>query len=336
MQDAPAEAPPFTVHTLRVEQHHKKDRLDKYLARILPDLTRSRIQKLIDAGLVTVNGSATKPSHQITAGEIIQLQIPPPAPSEMVPEAIPLHIVYEDEHLIVIDKPAGMVVHPAYGHSSGTLANALLYHFKNLSQVSGASRPGIVHRLDKDTSGLLVAARSDYVHAALAEQFKQKSAGREYLAIVWRHPQPSKGTISTFLKHSESDRRKIVVAPSAGKWAVTHYEVIETFRWHSLLRLHLETGRTHQIRAHLAHLGYPILGDPTYGGRNSQVKTVNAEDTRFVMNLLKSLGRQALHAMVLAFVHPITKQPLRFESALPEDMQAVIDSLRRHRQASSR
>lgn len=333
MHDAHAEATPLTVHTLHVEKNHTKDRLDKYLARNLPDLTRSRIQKLIDEGLVTVNGVATKPSHQIIPGEIIQIQIPPPPPSELIPEAIPLRIVYEDAYLIVINKPASMVVHPAYGHPSGTLANALLYHYKNLSQISGASRPGIVHRLDKDTSGLLVAARTDQVHAALSEQFKQKSAGREYIAVVWRHPQPSKGTISTFLKHSDSDRRKIVVSPSAGKWAVTHYEVIEKFRWHSVLRLHLETGRTHQIRAHLAHLGYPILGDAKYGGRNSQIKTLNAEDTRFAADLLQHLKRQALHARALSFVHPITKQPLRFESALPEDLQFVIDSLRQHRQA---
>jgi 23S rRNA pseudouridine1911/1915/1917 synthase len=324
-------APVHRVHTFQVPQQQKKDRLDKYLTQFLPDLTRSRIQKLIDEGLITVNGGTTKPSHQIISGEVIEVRIPPPPPSDLIPEKIPLAVVYEDAHLIVIDKPAGLVVHPAYGHPSGTLANALLHHYQHLSQVGGESRPGIVHRLDKDTSGLLVAAREDQTHAALSAQFKQKSTVREYVAVVWGHPEPSQGTISTFLTRSPSDRRKIVatVSPTAGKWAVTHYQVTEKFRRHSLVRLRLETGRTHQIRAHLAHLGHPVFGDPIYGGRRNQATGLKAEDTRFILDLLQQFKRQALHARVLGFVHPITQQLLHFESVLPEDMQILIDSLRR-------
>ncbi|MGH7455544.1 MAG: RluA family pseudouridine synthase [bacterium] len=317
------------ARVLHVPAQQQKDRLDKYLTQFLPDLTRSRIQQLIHDGLITVNGAAAKPSHQVVAGEIIEIRFAPPPPSELIPEAIPLRVVYEDQHLIVIDKPAGMVVHPACGHPSGTLANALLYHYENLSQMSGQFRPGIVHRLDKDTSGLLVAARDDYTHAALSAQFKQKSSEREYVAVVWGHPVPREGTISSFLIRSASDRRKIVVSQTPGKWAVTHYEIIEKFRMLSLVRLHLETGRTHQIRVHLAHRGHSVFGDPVYGGRKSHVAGLNVEDTRFFVNLLQGFKRQALHARALGLIHPVTQQPLHFESELPADMQALIEALRR-------
>jgi len=318
------------VRVLRVPGQQQKDRLDKYLTQFLPELTRTRIQQLITDGFITVDGKTIKPSHSISPGEVIQVRVTAPPPSELIPEAIPLRVVYEDPYLIVIDKPAGMVVHPAAGHASGTLANALLYHYENLSQVSGQSRPGIVHRLDKDTSGLLVAARDDQTHAALSAQFKDKSTEREYVAIVWGHPQPSRGTASSFLARSSSDRRKIVVSPNRGKWAVTHYEMTEKFHHLSLLRVHLETGRTHQIRVHLSHLGHPVFGDPVYAGRRSRITGLNAADTRLLVDLLENFKRQALHARVLGFVHPATKQPLHFESELPKDMQELIAVLRRH------
>jgi 23S rRNA pseudouridine1911/1915/1917 synthase len=313
-----------------VPAQHSQSRLDKYLTQFLPELTRTRIQQLIADGLVTVDGKTIKPSHQISSGEVIAVRIAAPPPSEVIPEAIPLRIVYEDEYLIVIDKPAGMVVHPACGHPSGTLANALLYHYENLSQASGQTRPGIVHRLDKDTSGLLVAARDDQTHAALSAQFKEKSAAREYLAVVWGHPQPPRGTISSFLARSSSDRRKIVVSKNQGKWAVTHYEVAEKFRHLSLARLHLETGRTHQIRVHMAHLGHPVFGDPVYAGRKSKIAGLNAEDTRRLGDLLQNFKRQALHAAALGFIHPVTKQALHFESELPAEMQELMAALRRN------
>ncbi len=332
----PQNAVPEAARALRVSAQQQKERLDKYLTQFLPDLTRNRIQQLIHDRLITVDGAVTKPSHQVTPGEVIEIRLVSPPPSELIPEAIPLRVVYEDQHLIVVDKPAGMVVHPACGHPSGTLANALLYHYKNLSQTSGQFRPGIVHRLDKDTSGLLVAARDDHTHAALSAQFKEKSSAREYVAVVWGHPEPRQGMIASFLLRSQSDRRKIVVSPTAGKWAVTHYEVIEKFRFLSLVRLHLETGRTHQIRVHLAHRGHPVFGDPVYGGRKSQMAGLNAEDTRFLVNLLLSFKRQALHAQALGFIHPVTQERLHFESELPQEMKDLIESLRQDRKNVSR
>lgn len=321
---------PVPRRVLRVPAQQQKDRLDKYLTQFLPDLTRTRIQQLITDGFVTVNGKTIKPSHQISAGELIEARLAAPPPSELIPEDIPLRVVYEDRYLLVVDKPAGMVVHPACGHPTGTLANALLYHYETLSQMSGQGRPGIVHRLDKDTSGLLVAARDDQTHAALAAQFKEKSTVREYVAVVWGHPQPSHATISSFLTRSSSDRRKIIVATTPGKWAVTHYEVLEKFRHLSLLRLTLETGRTHQIRVHLSHRGHPVFGDPVYAGRKSQLAGMNAADTRLGAALLENFKRQALHARVLGFVHPVTKQPLHFESEIPPDMNHLISTLRHH------
>jgi 23S rRNA pseudouridine1911/1915/1917 synthase len=336
MSNARAEGGIETTRVLRVSAQQQKERLDKYLTQFLPDLTRSRIQQLIHDGLITVDGAATKPSHQVSPGELVEARLASPPPSKLIPEAIPLRVVYEDEHLIVIDKPASMVVHPACGHPSGTLANALLHHYKTLAHAGGPSRPGIVHRLDKDTSGLLVAARDDRTHAALAAQFKEKTSEREYLALVWGHPTPRQGTISSFLIRSKNDRRKIVVSETAGKWAVTHYEVIENFRHLSLVRLHLETGRTHQIRVHLAHRGHPVFGDPAYAGRKSQLTGLNAGDTRFLTDLLQNFKRQALHARVLGFVHPVTQKRLQFESELPPDMLALTEALRRDQQGIDR
>jgi 23S rRNA pseudouridine1911/1915/1917 synthase len=323
-----------TVRVLRVVEHQQKDRLDKYLTQFLPDLTRTRIQQLITEGCITVAGSKSKPSHQVSSGEVIAIRITAPPPCELIPEAIPLRVVYEDRYLIVVDKPAGMVVHPACGHPSGTLANALLYHYATLSQMSGQGRPGIVHRLDKETSGLLVAARDDQTHAALSAQFKEKSTDREYVAVVWGHPQPERGTVANYLARSSSDRRKIIVSPRPGKWAVTHYEVTEKFRHLSLLRLNLETGRTHQIRVHLSHLGHPVFGDPVYAGRKSRITRLNVEDTRWLAGVLENFKRQALHARLLGFMHPVTKEKLRFESELPQDMHELIMALRMHPQLS--
>jgi len=321
---------PETARVVLVPAQQQKDRLDKYLTQFLPELTRTRIQQLINDGFITVDGKTIKPSHQVSPGEAIAVRLAPPPPSELIPEAIPLCVVYEDRYLIVVDKPAGMVVHPACGHPSGTLANALLYHYETLSQMSGPGRPGIVHRLDKETSGLLVAARDDQTHAALSAQFKEKSTEREYVAVVWGHPHPDRGTISSFLARSSSDRRKIVVSPTPGKWAVTHYEVTEKFRHLSLLRLNLETGRTHQIRVHLSHRGHPVFGDPVYAGRKSKITGMNAEDTRWLVELLENFKRQALHARMLGFIHPVTKQKLHFDSELPNDMQELITALRRN------
>jgi 23S rRNA pseudouridine1911/1915/1917 synthase len=316
------------LQTLIIPPHQSKVRLDKFLAEHVANLSRAQLQQLIKAGTVTVNGEKTKASRLIMPGEVIHLDVPPKPPSELIPQNLPLHIVYEDEYLVVVDKPAGMVVHPAYGHRTGTLANALLHHFKNVSLLEEA-RPGIVHRLDKDTSGLLVVALDERTHAALAAQFKAKTTQREYLAVVCGTPKPKRDTISSFLTRSTKDRRKIVVSKKdEGKWAVTHYEVAEKFRLHALLRVRLETGRMHQIRVHLAHRGHPVFGDPTYEGRKGQLQGLNVADTRFVVELLEKFQRQALHAHTLGFVHPMTGERLSFKSALPEDMEELLRALR--------
>ncbi len=310
--------------------HQSKIRLDKYLAGHVAEISRAQLQNLIKLGAITVNSKATKASHLVQPGEVIHIDIPEKKPTDLIAQNLPLQIIYEDEYLVIVDKPAGLVVHPAYGHPDSTLANALLFHFKNVSQAD-AARPGIVHRLDKDTSGLLVVARDERTHAALAAQFKAKTTHREYLAIVWGAPESKPGTISSFLTRSTKDRRKIVVSEHGGKWAVTHYHVEEKFRWHSLLRLRLETGRTHQIRVHLAHLGHPVFGDPAYEGRKSQIGGLNAHDTQFIAEWLKRFSRQALHAHTLGFTHPATGQSLFFRSELPADMKELLESLRRQR-----
>jgi 23S rRNA pseudouridine1911/1915/1917 synthase len=240
-----------------------------------------------------------------------------------------LCIVYEDEYLAVIDKPAGMVVHPAVANYTGTLANALLFHFDQLSASGGADRPGIVHRLDKETSGLLVVAKHDQTHAALSEQFREKSAEREYYAVAWGKFRPRNGRVESFLKRSEKDRTRIVINKSEGRWAVTNYETLEEFVFASLVRLRLETGRTHQIRAHLSHLGHPVFGDAIYGGRSRPAASLsNKEQREFASKLLQMMPRQALHARVLGFIHPRTGEKMHFESPLPDDFQQLLDSLR--------
>lgn len=320
---------------ITVSPRQNKIRLDKFLAEHVAGISRAQLQILIAHGAVTVNGQSTKASHLVQPGEVIHLEIPEKKPATLIPQDLPLQIVYEDEYLVVVDKPAGLVVHPAYGHPDATLANALLHHFKNVSQID-ASRPGIVHRLDKDTSGLLVVARDERTHAALAAQFKAKATQREYLALVWGLPKPRRGTISSFLARSMKDRRKVTVSAARGKWAVTHYEVEDCFRALSLLRLRLETGRTHQIRAHLAHLGHPVFGDPVYEGRKSQLPGLSMKEVQFAAELLKRFPRQALHAHTLGFTHPATGQTVFFRSELPADMRDLIETVRRQHHAEKR
>jgi len=312
-----------------ISPNQGRERLDKFLTQQIANLSRARIQELIASGNVTIDGKPVKASHLISPGESIEIIVlRRPAP-EMVAEDIPLRIVYEDAYLVVIDKPAGMVVHPAFANYTGTLANALLFHFDKLSASGGTDRPGIVHRLDKDTSGLLVVAKHDHTHAALSEQFREKSAEREYYAVAWGKFRPKNGRVETFLKRSEKDRTRIVVHKSEGRWAVTNYETLEEFVFASLVRLRLETGRTHQIRVHLSHLGHPVFGDATYGGRNRPAASLpNKEQREDAAKLLEMMQRQALHARVLGFVHPQTGEKMRFESPLPDDFQKLLNSLR--------
>ncbi|MEO5706541.1 MAG: RluA family pseudouridine synthase [Alteraurantiacibacter sp.] len=295
-------------------------RLDKVLADCT-SLSRERVKALILDGQVMVDGKpATSGSGKVQVNSSFSIHIPPLDDPQALPQDIPIVVVFEDAHLIVVDKAAGMVVHPAAGNADGTLVNALLHHCGgSLSGIGGVARPGIVHRIDKDTSGLLVVAKSDAAHEGLARQFADHSLERAYLAVCQGQPLPPQGTISARLGRSDADRKKMAVLPDTsnrGKHAVTHYRTLERLDHAALLECRLETGRTHQVRVHLASIGHALVGDPVYGRTPAALRP-----------LLKELGfaRQALHAAVLGFIHPVTGQRLRFESALPADMRELID-----------
>lgn len=333
-------------------------RLDVYLTNKLPNVSRSKVQKGIEAGRVTVSGEVvTKNSHGVQPGDHIVCRVMKPPPIEVVPEEIPLDILYEDDWLIVVNKPAGMVVHPAYGHRSGTLVNALLHHVGGsrvtaeqidedavddddlgLSTIGAGPqyegdrtlRPGLVHRLDKDTTGVMVAAKRDAAHAPLAEQFAERTIGRRYLALVWGIPEPPSGTVESDLGRSPRDRKRVaVLKDGAGKRAITHYETVEAFEHLTLVRFRLETGRTHQIRVHAQHLGHPVFGDLTYGGDRIVYGSAVGSRKKFIGNLLRALPRQALHAHTLGFTHPETGEEMHFEAPLPSDMEHVLSRIRK-------
>jgi 23S rRNA pseudouridine1911/1915/1917 synthase len=315
-------------YRIEIPAGKKKERIDLFLASQIENATRSRIQKLIEAKLVTVNGKNVKASYIVQPFDIIEASHPiTPRPEDTEPEEIPLDIVYEDEFLLVVNKPAGMVAHPAYANYTGTLVNALLHHTKSLSRLNEPGRPGIVHRLDKNTSGLLVVAKDDFTHAKLAEQFSKKTAEREYRAICWGVFKERKGMIEAKITRSKSDRKKFTASSTEGKQAVTLYEVIEEFEFTTHLKLNLKTGRTHQIRVHLSSINHPVFGDETYGGRKivygSQLPKIKSR----VENLLKIMSRQALHAKTLGFYHPHKKEFMRFDSELPVDMKELLKLL---------
>lgn len=270
-----------------------------------------------------------KAHHRVLPGQVIEIKIPPPeTPLALEPEPIPLTVVYEDSWLVVVDKPAGMVVHPAQGNPSGTLAGALLYHCGQLSSGGHPLRPGIVHRLDKDSSGLLVAAKDDFTHAKLSEQFANRRVEREYWALVWGRFREREAVIEAPIGRRLKDRKRMGVTVE-GKEAITRYRVIEEFDFLTLLSLRLGTGRTHQIRVHLAHRGHPVFGDPTYGGRNRRLNQLqNKKQRELAIRLLKLMKRQALHARSLGFQHPVKEEFMKFESDLPEDFKLVLEKLR--------
>ncbi|MDQ0503305.1 RluA family pseudouridine synthase [Xanthobacter agilis] len=320
--------------TLTAQAEDHGARLDRVLARLAPDLSRTRIQRLVAEGQVRAGGRVVgDAAGRVNAGEVFTLLLPPPEPAEPAPEDIPLAVAYEDDHLIVIDKPAGLVVHPAPGHASGTLVNALLHHCGDtLSGIGGVKRPGIVHRIDKDTSGLLVVAKSDKAHQGLAAQFADHGRTgpleRAYFAFVWGVPD-LRGTVDAPLDRHATHRQKMAVRPS-GRQAITHWQVVETYAGAdgtpvaSLLECRLETGRTHQIRVHMAHVGHPLLGDEVYGqGFRTKATRLGAE----ARELLAHLNRQALHAARLGFSHPVSGADLSFESALPPDLSALRAAL---------
>ncbi|MEW6510460.1 MAG: RluA family pseudouridine synthase [Bacteroidota bacterium] len=312
--------------TIAVPPGKKKERLDVFLTNQVGNATRSKVQRAIREGGVLVNGERVRASHAVSPGEVIQITLPKPPPQNAQPENIPLAVVYEDDDVIVVNKPAGMVTHPAYGNYSGTLVNALLHHCAGIADVSDPVRPGIVHRLDKDTSGLIVAAKNEIAHAKLAQQFARRTIGREYQAIVWGRFREQAGVIEAELGRSKSDRKKIAVVRE-GKSAATEYSVVRQFEYLALIRLKLRTGRTHQIRVHLAHINHPVFGDPTYYGRRLSWGSGSPAQKDEVRRLLLLMPRQALHAKTIAFVHPAMGNRMEFDSPLPEDMQTVLDSL---------
>ena len=315
-------------------------RLDRFIEAQLPEqvetetdvssffsLSRTYIQKLIREGAITVNGKPSKPGYKLRTGDQISLTLPAPRPLQTIePEPIPLDILYEDSALVVVNKPAGMTVHPAGDAQSGTLVNALLNHCETLPGIGGVQRPGIVHRLDKDTSGVIVAAKTDHAHRHLSAQFGAHTTTRHYYAVVCGVPSNETGTVNAHIIRSPRDKRKITVTGTGGRHAVTHYHLLERYDRFSLLKLTLETGRIHQIRVHLSHIGHPVAGDHVYGG--GYARAIHDAPAATVKEALAALNRQALHAHTLGFVHPETDERLTFSAPMPEDMWWLVEELR--------
>jgi 23S rRNA pseudouridine1911/1915/1917 synthase len=306
---------------IRVENDGQ--RLDAFVAATVPELTRSAVQRLIEQGQVLLDGKVVKASYKLSAGEQVAVTIPPPEPATAVAEDIELDILFEDADVVVVNKAAGMTVHPGAGVNSGTLVNALLGHCTDLSGIGGEVRPGIVHRIDKDTTGILVAAKNDAAHEGLARQFSEHTVKRVYHALIFGSPKTDKGKIEGIIGRHPVDRKKMSGKARHGRHAVTHWQVIARYPEVTLLKLRLETGRTHQIRVHLSEAGYPLLGDSVYGG---DARLGNVKDAK-LKALIRALGRQALHAKVLGFIHPAKREYIEFTTDLPEDMQRIIDYL---------
>lgn len=298
-----------------IEPEAAGKRLDIFVAE-WQNITRSAAQKLISGEFVTLNGAVPAKNYKLRVGDELECELPEPIPADAIPQDIPIDIVYEDNDLLVVNKPRGMVVHPAPGNPDGTLVNALLYHIKDLSGINGVVRPGIVHRIDKNTSGLLIVAKNDAAHISLAEQIKEHSFEREYRAILVGNPKNDSGTVDAPIGRSSKDRKKMAIVPN-GRPARTHYTIVERFSGYSYAALKLETGRTHQIRVHMSSLGHPVFGDETYGGGHTKLEE------------RLTLGGQCLHAKTIGFVHPTTHEFLRFDSELPEYFENVINILRK-------
>ena len=306
---------------VRLEPGYAGWRLDRALAAAIPTLSRERLKALIRSGAVAAGANALRdPATKVRGDEDLKVEVPEPTPAHNEPQDIPLRITFEDEHLLVVDKPAGLVVHPAAGNLDGTLVNALLHHCGgSLSGIGGVARPGIVHRIDKDTSGLLVVAKNDVAHEGLAKQFAAHSIDRRYLAIVNGVPKTAEGTVDAPLARSSANRKKIAIVEGArGKRAVTHWRRLNVLRDAALVECRLETGRTHQVRVHMASIGHPLLGDPVYG-RSGKTHGKLLKELQF--------HRQALHAAVLGFTHPVTRNRLSFSSPMPSDMQELFNAL---------
>lgn len=300
--------------TFAAEKEDVGTRIDVFLAENMEDLSRSGVQKLIDEGMITLNGGKTKANYKLREKDVIDVTVPEVKEVEILPENIPLDILYEDSDVIVVNKPQGMVVHPAPGHTSGTLVNALMYHCgDDLSGINGEKRPGIVHRIDKDTSGVLMIAKNDMAHQSLAAQLAEHSITRKYNAVVYNGFNEDEGTVDQPIGRNPQDRKKMAVTQKHSRHAVTHYRVMERMEKFTLIEAQLETGRTHQIRVHMTYIGHPLLGDPVYGPKKQPI----------------NLDGQALHARVLGFIHPRTGEYMEFEAPLPPHFEALLERLRK-------
>jgi 23S rRNA pseudouridine1911/1915/1917 synthase len=324
----------FEHHRFLVDPGQSLLRIDKYLSDRLENTSRTRIQNAANAGNILVNNTQVKPNYKIKPGEIIQIVLPnPPREIELIPENIPLNIVYEDEDILIVNKEPGMVVHPAYGNYTGTLVNALMWHFRDLPLFStGELRPGLVHRIDKNTSGILVIAKNEFALNRLSKQFYERTTDRKYRALVWGRPDPPEGTIIGNVGRNLKDRKIMQVFHdgSEGKPAITHYKVLEDLSYISHVECKLETGRTHQIRVHFSYIKHPLFNDGEYGGDHILRGTTFTRYQQFIRNCFKILPRQALHAKSLAFDHPVTGERMSFDSELPDDMQQILNKWRKY------
>jgi len=323
----------YEHHRFVADKNQGHLRVDKFIFNLLAQTSRNRIQRAARAGSILVNGKSVKPNYKVKPDEIVQIILDhPPKEVDLVPEDIPVNVIYEDDSFCIVNKEAGMVVHPGYANYTGTLINALLYRMKNLPNLASSDRPGLVHRIDKDTSGLLVIALSDYAMTHLSKQFFDRTTDRLYTALVWGDLKEETGSIEGNIGRSLKDRKVMSIFPEGdfGKHAITHFKVLERFGYATLVECKLETGRTHQIRAHFQYIGHPLFGDPTYGG-NKILKGINtAKYKQFVNNNFEFLPRQALHARTLAVTHPVSGERHVFESELPKDMLKVIERWRNY------
>lgn len=312
-------------------------RVDKYLMNMIENATRNKIQQAATDGNILVNDTAVKSNYKVKAHDVIRIVLEhPPHEYLLTAENLPIDVVYEDDQLLVVNKAAGMVVHPGHGNYSGTLVNALAYHFENLP-INSSERPGLVHRIDKDTSGLLVVAKTEQAMAHLTKQFAEKTSEREYIAIVWGNVEEDEGTVEGNIDRHITNRMQMAVYPEGdkGKHAVTHYKVLERLGYVTFIACKLETGRTHQIRVHLKHIGHTLFNDERYGGNLILKGTTFTKYKQFVDNCFKTLPRQALHAKTLGFVHPTTNEKMRFDSEIPEDIQACLEKWRVYSKAQT-
>lgn len=327
----------YEHHNFLVARGQEPVRIDKYLMGLIENVTRNKIQQTIDQGGVFANDLLVKSNYKVKPNDVIKVLMPHPTYEQLlVPENIPIDIIFEDDHVLVVNKPAGMVVHPGHGNYSGTLVNALAYHFENLP-MNSSERPGLVHRIDKDTSGLLVVAKTELAMAYLTQQFANKTSEREYVALVWGNVKDDEGTIVGAIGRHPKDRMLMSVCEdeSQGRPAVTHYKVLERLGYVTCISCRLETGRTHQIRVHMKHIGHTLFNDERYGGNLILKGTTFTKYKQFVDNCFKTLPRQALHARTLGFEHPITKEFMRFESDIPQDFMDCLQKWRVYSKAQS-